>query len=149
MAQVDLESRRGLVVDHLRNLRPAPRLDTFRHLERDRDRVVARKRGIEVDVHDVVAEIRRELDRAGTGYGMLAAKHNNIVDADGLVHCAVKDKDCSSVCDVNVRDKFADRHVSVHNADVISGRIERPAKQSLLLVHLKQWMTFRAERNDL
>ena len=83
------------------------------------------------------------------GYGMLAAKHNNIVDADGLVHCAVKDKDCSSVCDVDVRDKFADRPVSVHNADVISGRIERPAKQSLLLVHLKQWMTFRAERNDL
>lgn len=80
---------------------------------------------------------------------MLAAKHNNVVDADGLVHCVVKDKDGSSVCDVDVRDKFADRPVSVHNADVISGRIERPAKQSLLLVHLKQWMTFRAERNDL
>ena len=83
------------------------------------------------------------------GYGMLAAKHNNIVDADGTVHCAVKDKDGSSVCDVDVRDKFADRPVSVHNADIISGRIERPAKQSLLLVHLKQCMTFRAERNDL
>ena len=83
------------------------------------------------------------------GYGMLAAKHNNIVDADGTVNCAVKDKDGSSVCDVDVRDKFADRPVSVHNADIISGRIERPAKQSLLLVHLKQCMTFRAERNDL
>lgn len=60
-----------------------------------------------------------------------------------------KDKDGSSVCDVDVRDKFADRPVSVHNADVISCRIERPAKQTLLLAHLKQVVTFSAERNDL
>lgn len=80
---------------------------------------------------------------------MLAAKHNNIVDADVLVHCAVKGNDGSSVCDVDVRDKFADSPVSVHNADVISGHIKRPAKQTLLLAHLKQGVTFRAERNDL
>lgn len=79
---------------------------------------------------------------------MLAAKHNDIVDADGLVYSAIKDNDDSSVCDMGVWDKLDFRSVSVHNADVISGRIERPAKQAWLLAHFKQGVAFRAERND-
>ena len=82
------------------------------------------------------------------GYGMLTAENDNIVDADSLVYSAIKDNDDSSVCDVGTRDKLDGRPVSVHDADVISGRIERPAKQAWLLAHLKQGVTFRAERND-
>ena len=99
-----------------------------------------------VVLHDLV--LLRELLNLRSGYGMLATKHNDIVDADGLVYSAIKDNDDSSVCDMGVRDKLDCRSVSVHNAYVISGRIERPAKQAWLLAHLKQGVTFRAERND-
>lgn len=73
---------------------------------------------------------------------MLATKHNDIVDANGLVYSAIKGNDDSSVCDMGVRDKLDSRSVSVHDADVISGRIERPSKQAWLLAHLKQGVTF-------